>query len=396
MTSSAIAHTTANDAAPEKPNWSSTGSLETHDDGSHILHWSDWDAGSSSCSSSAATSENRREVFLASLRRCMTSTGFFYLDGSPLEALREELFRVTAAVFASPASERNQILMVDSPHFRGYSPLYEEQTQGKADQRDQIDYGPQVEGRPKAEFAPHRLLGPNQFLPDHVLPGHQSIILQYTRRAQELSDQLTTALELALGAPQNALHQFMKSEQNDSYFRMKTIRYPNARGGGDQGVGAHKDGGWLTLLATTPAKGLQVQLASGDWVDVPHRTGAIIVNAGQQIERVTRGLLVAATHRVFADPTVGERLSAPFFSMPALSKVVRPLPLDSLSPQFRAAFEAAKAARGGDDVKSDVPRGDLWGGEEEPFGKLAWRGITRSHSQVVDRWHRDVVPPTAS
>jgi len=114
----------------------------------------------------------------------------------------------------------------------------------------QIDYAPEVPVRPSSSFVPHRLLGPNQFLPDAELPAHRDTTLAYFAAAQQLAAQLTRALEAALQLPAGALERYMRSEHDDGYARMKAIRYPagSAVDGterkGEQGVGAHKDGGW--------------------------------------------------------------------------------------------------------------------------------------------------------
>lgn len=273
---------------------------------------------------------------------------------------------------------------------------------GKAEQRarsspdalTQIDYGRELTAR-GAKSIPHylRLIGPNQFLPDSILPGHRDSVLAYMSAANELSLTLTSALEQALGVTPGVLLAMLRGADGEGYERMKTIRYPS--GGevdgiararserGAQGVGAHKDGGWLTLLATDPAKGLQVQLPDSTWVDVPHLPGSIIVNAGQQAERVTRGAIVAATHRVLASGE--ERYSIAWFGAPALDHIVTPLSVEELGPEMLKAIEQARAEREGREVQSDVVKGDLWGADTEVFGVPAWKGISRSHRECFER-----------
>jgi len=69
---------------------------------------------------------------------------------------------------------------------------------------------------------------------------------------------------------------------------MKVVRYPPVREGEDEdegalGVGAHKDGGALTLLAQDATGGLQVQLWDGEWVGVEPRGYELVVNVGQVV-----------------------------------------------------------------------------------------------------------------
>lgn len=370
--------------------------------------------------------ESSRGAFVDQLREACAGLGFFYLRGTPLDQgdLRQRIFDLNKAFFALPLQVRQRISIVNSPHFRGFSKFGDERTQSLVDHRDQIDYGlemekPQLSDPTSLQRFPFlNLIGPNQFLSDDVLPGHRQLVLRWLELCQEVARSLTEALEAALGAAPNELVQYLTgtSVQRTSaehrnnpgeparlYARMKTIRYPRAESidgvsrlqDSTQGVGAHKDGGWITILATSPHKGLQVQSLAGEWLDVVHHPSAMVVNFGQQIERVSRGAINAATHRVLShkqtsqsDGHEGDRYSVAYFSMPALNVVVTPLPQSSLSPQIVKAWQRAQAERqkatGSHDVVTVVPKGDLWGADDAPFGFQAWRGIVRSHRE----WRR--------
>lgn len=128
---------------------------------------------------------------------------------------------------------------------------------------------------------------------------------------------------------------------------------------------------------------------------MPPRPDAVIVNFGQQIERVSQGVINAASHRVLstadsASAALGDRLSVAYFASPALNAQIDPLPQESLSREiieaWKKAREERKRALGSEEAISDVPKGDLWGAEDSAFGEQAWRGITRSHPNVVERW----------
>lgn len=61
----------------------------------------------------------RRPAFLQALRRSMFDLGFFYLADSPLEAERDELFRLTARFFDEASEEdKAAIEQIRSRHFR--------------------------------------------------------------------------------------------------------------------------------------------------------------------------------------------------------------------------------------------------------------------------------------
>jgi isopenicillin N synthase-like dioxygenase len=75
----------------------------------------------------------------------------------------------------------------------------------------------------------------------------------------------------------------------------KLISYPTTPAG-EAGVNAHHDAGFLTLLMQHGVGGLQVQNPDGDWIDVPPRDDAFVVNLGEMLQRMTGNYFVATTH----------------------------------------------------------------------------------------------------
>lgn len=125
----------------------------------------------------------------------------------------------------------------------------------------------------------------------------------------------------------------------------------------------------------------------GSWLDVPYRPGCILVNFGQQLERISGGLINAATHRVHIYPSPAPRLSFPYFAMPNLRALIVPVPREELSQEVLQDWAAAERARGGAGRVSAVPEKDLHGQEREQAGLSAWRGIIRSHPATYQRWY---------
>ena len=77
--------------------------------------------------------------------RCAThDVGFFYLTGTGVTPeLEERLGRAAREFFALPEADKLEIENVKSPHFRGYTRIGGELTQGRVDWREQIDIGPE-------------------------------------------------------------------------------------------------------------------------------------------------------------------------------------------------------------------------------------------------------------
>lgn len=90
------------------------------------------------------------------------------------------------------------------------------------------------------------------------------------------------------------------------------------------GSAPHKDFGCLTLLAQDDVGGLQVQTPKGDWVDVPPRDDAFIVNVGDMLHRMSNGKLLSTPHRVI-NTTGRKRYSVPFFFDPNVSTDIAPI-----------------------------------------------------------------------
>jgi isopenicillin N synthase-like dioxygenase len=100
---------------------------------------------------------------------------------------------------------------------------------------------------------------------------------------------------------------------------------------GEQRAGAHTDIGALTILHIddTP-NSLQVQLRSGEWINVNRVPGAFIINIGDMMMRWTNDKWLSNMHRVVNPPFVNghskRRLSIVFFCQTNHDTVVECLP----------------------------------------------------------------------
>jgi isopenicillin N synthase-like dioxygenase len=66
---------------------------------------------------------------------------------------------------------------------------------------------------------------------------------------------------------------------------------------GQWGVGEHCDYGMLAILLTLQP-GLQAKTVSGEWVEVTPIPGTFIINIGDMLQKMTRGLYKSTPHRV--------------------------------------------------------------------------------------------------
>jgi isopenicillin N synthase-like dioxygenase len=318
------------------------------------------------------TDAAQRTAFLAELRAAARDIGFFYLSGHGVEPdLLRELIELSRRFFALPEADKLAIEMVNSPHFRGYNRVAWERTRGAPDWREQIDIGAERTALPREPGGPAwaRLQGPNQW--PAVLPALRPAVVRWQSASIEVLSRLLRAFALSLGQSEDALEPLYRDEP---HHLAKLIRYPGRdTTDSEQGVGAHKDAGLLTLLLQDTQGGLQVQTADG-WIDVTPRPGTFVVNIGELLELASDGYLRATFHRVIAPPAGVERISVAFFLGARLDATV---PLLHLPPALAAQ------ARG---PESD-PKNPLF----RSVGQNYLKGRLRSHPDVARRHHADLL-----
>jgi isopenicillin N synthase-like dioxygenase len=320
--------------------------------------------------------------FRDDLRAATHDVGFFYLTGTGVSPeLEARLHRAAREFFALPEADKLAIENVNSPHFRGYTRIGGERTQGKVDWREQIDIGPEREAVTDADapdFA--RLIGPNLW--PEAQPELRDVVTEWHDHLSGVARKLLRAWALSLGAAEN----YFDEHFGEPSTLIKIVRYPGKEDPTpQQGVGAHKDSGVLTLLWVEPGKGgLQVERRDGPtddayWVDAPPVPGAFVVNIGELLEYATQGYLIATKHRVISPKYPDDRISVPFFFNPALDKRL---------PLIELPDELAAQARG---VTQD-PSNPI----HALYGENALKSRLRAHPDVAGIHHADLVAARAA
>ncbi|MFJ2854562.1 isopenicillin N synthase family dioxygenase [Streptomyces rubiginosohelvolus] len=274
--------------------------------------------------SAADRGTSARTLFHAQLHSAVHEVGFFQLVGHGVtQDETDGLVSVMREFFALPDEQRLAIDNAHSPHFRGYTRTGDERTRGRQDWRDQLDIGAERQARPPAPSEPPYwwLQGPNQW--PAALPQLRSAALQWIDRLSKVAEKLLHEILASVGADPTFYDGIFGAQ---AHCHLKLVRYPGGSGDGtEQGVGVHKDYGFLTLLLQDRVGGLQVQDEDGHFNDVPAVPGAFVVNLGELLEVATNGYLVATSHRVVSPPGDTERFSVPFFFNPRLDARVTPL-----------------------------------------------------------------------
>lgn len=189
----------------------------------------------------------QRQGFLDDLRHAARDVGFFYLTGHGIDSeLLQQVQAGARQFFALPDSEKAAVGMINSPHFRGYNRAASEITRGQPDLREQFDLGAERAVLPIDDNSPWwaRLQGPNQW--PAALPELKPLLLDWQQAMTGMSLRLLRAFAEALSLPQEAFDRLYGDQPNE---HIKLMRYPGqAPQQSNQGVGAHKDSGFLSFL----------------------------------------------------------------------------------------------------------------------------------------------------
>ena len=121
------------------------------------------------------------------------------------------------------------------------------------------------------------------------------------------------AIALHLDLPQD----FFAPTVRDGNSVMRLLHYPPVEGGMAKGAiraAAHGDINTITLLLGAEEAGLELLTRQGEWLAVAPPEGALVVNIGDMLDRLTNGRLRSTKHRV-VNPT-GEAQGRARYSMP--------------------------------------------------------------------------------
>ncbi|OMJ18606.1 1-aminocyclopropane-1-carboxylate oxidase [Smittium culicis] len=268
----------------------------------------------------------KKDQLLGELKHALLHVGFFYVKNHSIpQSLLDRAKDLAVQFFDSPQEIKDKSDKILSSSFLGYSKQGFETTKGKKDNREQYDFGDEID----IDFKPgmpeyFKLYAPYQWPSDEDVQGFRSTYLDLLENYKKLALQLTELVALSLGLPADAFDKYFEKDHQN---RAKVIKYPSISeldpNDGDQGVGPHKDiANLLTLLyQANDLPGLQVQNHAGEWIDATPIPGTIVINIGTGLETLTSGLTVATTHRVLNPPPGrGPRFSIPYFLSVRLDK----------------------------------------------------------------------------
>jgi isopenicillin N synthase-like dioxygenase len=302
------------------------------------------------------------------LRHAVRDTGFFYVIGHGISIEQQQaLLTQSKAFFALSEAEKQQVAMINSPHFRGYTARATELTRGRPDQREQFDIMLEQQPDIAINHSWQKLTGPNQW--PRQLPELPAQLLQWQQQVTDLGIELLRLMLQALQLPASALDSTLAPAP---YVHTKLIRYPGSDDLQGQGVGAHKDPGYLTILLQDEHAGLEVETDAG-WVSAPPLPGSFIVNIGELLELASNGYFRATMHRVISPEAGITRYSCASFIAANLASTV---PLLELPAHFAAEAKGP----------ATDPQNPLF----YQVGQNVLKGRLRSHPDVAAAHYREM------
>ena len=267
-----------------------------------------------------------RAAAAAQIGAACRADGFFYVTGHGGEGLFADLQDESERFFGLPLEERMAIAMANGgPAWRGFFPVGGELTSGRPDLKQGLYLGEDLGPSDRRVAAGWPMHGVNQWPP--AQPTLRPVVTAWMDAMTRAGHALMEGVALSLGLPDRYFHDRYTA---DPTILFRIFHYPATppADGADYGwgVGEHTDYGLLTLLAQDSNGGLQIKGRDGVWFDTPPIPGALVVNIGDMLDRLTQGLYRSAPHRV-ANTSGRDRLSWPLFFDPAFDAVVEPLPL---------------------------------------------------------------------
>lgn len=273
---------------------------------------------------SLADQERDPDGFAAALGGSFERFGFAIVaDHGVPQALIDRAWRETEALFALPEEEKRGYHVPGGGGARGYTPFKTEIAKDAAhvDLKEFWHVGRELP-------AGHRfadVMSPN------VWPtrpeGFRQTFVELFAAFDRAGDRLLSAIARHLGLSSDWFDPAVK----DGNSVLRLLHYPPIPADA-QGVraGAHEDINLITLLLGAEEAGLELlDRETGGWLAIKPPEGAMVVNVGDMLQRLTNHVLPSTTHRVVNPPPERRghsRYSMPFFLHPAPDFLIETLP----------------------------------------------------------------------
>ena len=246
------------------------------------------------------------------LGRSFAENGFAVIrDHGIPQDLIDRADQLSKAFFALPDEAKRAYHLAGKGGARGYTPFGTE----KAKDAEIFDL--------KEFWHVGRTLPEGHELADYMdanvwpaeIDGFQETFSELFSAFEHAGSRVLEAIALQLGLDRD----FFDPTIADGNSVMRLLHYPPLAPAAPDGAiraAAHGDINTITLLLGAQEAGLELLAKDGEWHAVPATEGALVINVGDMLERLTAGKLVSTTHRVVnpkGPAKLRSRYSMPFF-----------------------------------------------------------------------------------
>ncbi len=253
----------------------------------------------------AALSQDLAQDLAQDLGASFQRFGFALIEGHGLDpALVARGWEQTAAFFALTEAEKRRYHLPGGGGQRGYTPLGTEIAKGGAF-HDLKEFWHVGRDAPAASSMPANVW-PNS--PEGFRETFTALYAEFDRIGARILAHIAVWLGLA--------PDWFDAEIAGGNSILRLLHYPpvpDATGGAIR-AGAHEDINLITLLLGAEEAGLELLTREGEWIAASPPPGALVVNIGDMLQRLTNHVLPSTTHRV-RNPE-GARAACSRYSMP--------------------------------------------------------------------------------
>ena len=273
---------------------------------------------------SLADQSSDPDGFAAAFGRSIERFGFAIVadHGVPADLIARA-WDETRALFALPDAEKRGYFTPGGGGARGYTPFKTEIAKGASavDLKEFWHVGRELP-------AGHRFAGQ---MAANVWParpaGFRDTFTELFAAFDAAGDRLLSAIARHLGLAPDWFDPAVK----DGNSVLRLLHYPPIPADAEGArAGAHEDINLITLLLGAEEAGLELlDRDSGRWLSIAPPEGAMVVNVGDMLQRLTNNVLPSTTHRVVNPPPERRghsRYSMPFFLHPAPDFLIETLP----------------------------------------------------------------------
>lgn len=280
-----------------------------------------------------------REELAEALRTASEEVGFyFFVNHGVSQDLVDQTFEETRRFHALPHEVKMR--HPQDEHYVGYAaPGSIRVNSGAIEGYDNSENlaDTQAAYHVNRDYAPDRpevLAGKRFYVPQpwpEGLPGFRENVQSYFNTLEALGRSMLPVYATALGVAPATLDPVF----DDAWVTMRMIHYPavERHESNRMGIGAHTDGGFISMLPQTKVPGLEVQLPSGEWLTQPVVPGGLLVNSGQMLRRLSNDHWLATPHRVISPLGSEDRYSIPLFLTPAMEAMIGCFPRPGEEPR---------------------------------------------------------------